>query len=81
MAYDIWLSLRTRDLLDDFKQNNPETYYKISEELNKLSIQREDFRTGVPEKVEVFVINNWKVYYRILHRLKSIDVIDIRECL
>ena len=81
MAYDVWLSLRTRDLLDYFKQNNPKTYYKISEELNKLSIQREDFRTGVPEKVEVFVINSWKVYYRILPRLKSIDVIDIRECL
>ena len=81
MAYDIWLSLRTRDLLDNFKQNKPEIYYKIGDELNKLSIQREDFRTGVPEKVEVFVVNTWKVYYRILHRLKSIDVIDIRECL
>lgn len=81
MAYDIWLSLSTRGLLDNFKQNEPETYYKIRDQLNDLSIQREDFKTGVPEKTEVFMINNWKVYYRIMHRLKSIDVIDIRNSL
>ncbi len=79
MAYDIWLSLKTRDLLDNLKQNAPKTYYKIRGQLEELSIQREDFKTGVPEKIEIFVINNLNVYYRILHRLKSIDVIDIRE--
>jgi hypothetical protein len=81
MAYDIWLSLKTRELLDKLRQNDPETYHKIRDHLEKLSIQRENFKTGVPEKVEVFVSNNLRVYYRILSRLKSIDVIDIRELL
>lgn len=81
MAYDIWLSLITRDLLDQLKHKDPETHNKIRDHLKLLSIEREDFKTGVPERIEVFVINNLKVYYRILHRLKSIDVIDIRESL
>ncbi len=79
MAYDIWLSLKTRELLDKLQQNDPETYEQIRDQLEKLSIQRENFKTGVPERVEVFVSNNLKIYYRILHRLNSIDVIDIRE--
>ena len=81
MAYDIWLSLKTKELLDNLKQNDPETYAQICDQLEKLSIQRENFKTGVPEKLEVFISQNLRVYYRILHRLKSIDVIDIRECL
>jgi hypothetical protein len=81
MAYDIWLSLRTREILEELKQHDPETYYKIRDQLEQLSIQRENFKTGVPEKLEIFITNNLRVYYRILHRLKSIDIIDIRECL
>ncbi|MDJ0662455.1 MAG: hypothetical protein QNJ42_23665 [Crocosphaera sp.] len=81
MAYDIWLSLKTRELLEKLKRNEPETYQKIREELEKLSIDKDNFKTGVPERIEVFVANNLKIYYRILHRLKSIDVIDIRELL
>ncbi len=81
MSYDIWLSLKTRELLNNLKQNDPETYAQICDQLEKLSIQRENFKTGVPEKLEVFVAQNLRVYYRILHRLKSIDVVDIREIL
>ena len=81
MSYDIWLSLKTRELLNNLKQNDPETYAQICDQLEKLSIQRENFKTGVPEKLEVFVAQNLRVYYRILHRLKSIDVVDIREVL
>jgi hypothetical protein len=79
MAYDIWLSLSTRDFLDNLKQDDPETYYKIRDLLHDLSIQRENFKTGAPERIEVFIVNHRKIYYRILHRLKSIDVIDVRE--
>ena len=81
MAYDIWLSLKTKELLDNLKQNDPETYAQICDQLEKLSIQKENFQTGVPEKLEVFISKNLRVYYRILHRLKSIDVIDIRGIL
>ncbi|TRT71748.1 MAG: hypothetical protein EWV83_20935 [Microcystis sp. M_OC_Ca_00000000_S217Cul] len=74
MAYDIWLSLITRDFLSNLKQDDPETYHKIRGLLHDLSLQREDFQTGAPERIEVFIVNHLKVYYRIIHRLKSIDV-------
>ncbi|BCU14370.1 hypothetical protein [Microcystis aeruginosa] len=79
MAYDIWLSLSTRDFLSNLKQDDPETYHKIRDLLHDLSLQREDFKTGTPARIEVFIVNNIKVYYRIIHRLKSIGVIDFRE--
>ena len=55
MAYDIWLSLSTRDCLSNLKQNDPETYDKIRNLLHDLSLQREDFKTGTPERIEVFI--------------------------
>ncbi len=60
MAYDIWLSLKTKELLDNLKQNDPETYAQICDQLEKLSIQRENFKTGVPENLEVFILDNRK---------------------
>ena len=55
MAYDIWLSLSTRDCLSNLKQDDPETYHKIRDLLHDLSLQREDFKTGTPERIEVFI--------------------------
>lgn len=79
MAYDIWLSLKTRERLEQLKQDDQKTYEEIRDHLVQLSIERENFKTGVPERVEIFMINNLIIYYRILHRLNSIDVVDIRE--
>jgi hypothetical protein len=62
MAYDIWLSLNVRDRLERLKTEDPETYDQIREFLQALSIQRENFQTGIPERIEASVINQRRIY-------------------
>ena len=79
MPYEIWRSLNAKQKLDQLEISNRAIVRDIWNKLNQLALERENFFTGSPEKIEVFMVGKYKIYYRILHRLKSIDVIDIIE--
>jgi hypothetical protein len=81
MAYNIWISLQARDILELLQNNEPELYQQIQDALELLSMERENFITGAPSKNEVFILKSWKVYYRVWHRLQSIEVVKIVELL
>jgi hypothetical protein len=77
MAYRIWLSLQARDTLQSMRNDSPEIYQRIQEELEALSIERENWQTGAPSRIEGFRVGKWQVYYRVLPKLQSIDVVAI----
>ncbi len=79
MPYEIWNSLKARQKLREFETNNQEIVKQITEQLQQLAISREDFITGSPPRPEVFKVGNLIIIYRVWHKLKSIDVIDIVE--
>lgn len=79
MAYNIWISLQAKDIFKLLQNNEPELYQQIQDKLEFLFIERENFITGAPSKNEVFIFKTWKVYYRVWHKLQSIEVVKIVE--
>lgn len=79
MPYEIWRALNVQQKLRILEENNPEIFNKILQKLNLLAINNEDFVTGEPNKFRAFSINNLIIVYNVSHRLKIIELLDIRE--
>ncbi|MCL1470090.1 hypothetical protein [Argonema antarcticum] len=79
MPYEIWKSLEARQKLQELEPNDSATARQIQERLNRLAVDQEDFITGAPEKLESFTVGKLIVIYRVGHRLRIVDVLDIKE--
>lgn len=54
MPYEIWRSLEAKQKLQKLEQGEEEIVKQIWNKLNQLAIEREDFISGSPDKIEVF---------------------------
>lgn len=79
MPYEIWRSLNVQQKLQILEANNPEIFKNIVQELELLAIKNENFITGEPNRFRVFYVDNLIIVYIISHRLKIIELVDIRE--
>lgn len=79
MAYNIWVSIQARDVLKFLQSNDIDIHQQIQETLHRLSIEQENFITGAPQKNEGFIVGEWKIYYRVVHKLQAIDLVKITK--